>query len=355
MAVPDSSAERILQAVRSWLASSAKAGATLTDAQVIPADNKGARPPLPYLTVKVLVHDLPVGTDEDLHDSADSLTVATAADGTVYSFTLGGATIAYTRVAGDTNTSIAAELANRARADRLTVGVAAAATVYSFLVDGQTVSHTRTGGDTEATVATALAAAANALTGVYASSYGAVVYVAAETGTLRVTEVSDDLTHVESDAWASSSSAVLYVMAITGTITIASVSAGLTQVADAVPVRNVNAHRSATVSVQGFGRETASWLERAVLKLRSGAVLTAMETDGVTVDPAGGLQDLSQLLDTGIEGRYLREFTVGYALRTEPEILVPAETVETISGSIFERYTDSPDPLSVLVTATVGA
>lgn len=50
----------ILQGVRGWL----KMAATLTDAQVIPADDVGPRPPLPYLTVRVIAPDLPVGEDE---------------------------------------------------------------------------------------------------------------------------------------------------------------------------------------------------------------------------------------------------------------------------------------------------
>lgn len=41
--------EDLLQAARGAI----KAALTLTDAQVIPADDKGPRPPLPYLTVKI--------------------------------------------------------------------------------------------------------------------------------------------------------------------------------------------------------------------------------------------------------------------------------------------------------------
>lgn len=52
--------ESILQGVRTWL----KAAATLTDAQVIPADDVGPRPAMPYLTVKVLSADLQVGEDD---------------------------------------------------------------------------------------------------------------------------------------------------------------------------------------------------------------------------------------------------------------------------------------------------
>lgn len=51
----------IEQGVRVWFKT---AIAGLTDAQVIPSDDKGPRPPLPYLTVKVTTHDTPEGVDE---------------------------------------------------------------------------------------------------------------------------------------------------------------------------------------------------------------------------------------------------------------------------------------------------
>lgn len=54
--------DAITQAVRAWL----KTSAALTDAQCIVADRDGPRPPLPYLTVKVLVSDDPVGMDEPI-------------------------------------------------------------------------------------------------------------------------------------------------------------------------------------------------------------------------------------------------------------------------------------------------
>jgi hypothetical protein len=73
----------ILQAVRGWL----KAASSLTDAQVIPADDIGPRPALPYLTVKVVVADLPVGEDETRYalngDDDPTVTVHGTRRGTV--------------------------------------------------------------------------------------------------------------------------------------------------------------------------------------------------------------------------------------------------------------------------------
>lgn len=72
----------ILQAVRGWL----KDAASLTDAQVIPADDRGPRPALPYLTVKVTTADLQVGEDEaryGLDGAVPTVTVHGTRRGTV--------------------------------------------------------------------------------------------------------------------------------------------------------------------------------------------------------------------------------------------------------------------------------
>lgn len=59
-------AEDILQGFRAWLQAAGDSGGTpLTDAQVIPSEDKGPRPPLPYVTVKVGPPAI-VGVDEYL-------------------------------------------------------------------------------------------------------------------------------------------------------------------------------------------------------------------------------------------------------------------------------------------------
>jgi len=58
----------IRNGIRDWLrAGSVVPGADILDkADVIPADDKGVRPAIPYMTVKVTVLGTQVGTDEDL-------------------------------------------------------------------------------------------------------------------------------------------------------------------------------------------------------------------------------------------------------------------------------------------------
>ena len=102
--------EYVIQGCREWLKLAA-ASTPLSDAQVIPADDKGPRPPLPYLTVKLTAADVPVGEDEPVQWLGDQLTVGTAATGTVYTVTVNDEVVTYTRLAGDTNTLVAAGLA----------------------------------------------------------------------------------------------------------------------------------------------------------------------------------------------------------------------------------------------------
>lgn len=57
-----SSREELIQGIRAWL--QAAQATPLTDAQVIKADTSNVRPPIPYLTVRILAFDIVVGTDE---------------------------------------------------------------------------------------------------------------------------------------------------------------------------------------------------------------------------------------------------------------------------------------------------
>jgi len=110
VSAPDTTAERVLQAVRAW-AKLAAARTPLTDAQVIPSDAPGPRPAKPYLTIKITAPDLPVGEDEDLSYLGDLVTVAEADEGTEYSLTVRGEEVSYTSQAGEGAEEVAAALA----------------------------------------------------------------------------------------------------------------------------------------------------------------------------------------------------------------------------------------------------
>lgn len=100
--------EQVLQSCRDWLKAAATS-AGLTDAQVIPADDDGPRPPLPFLTVKLTASDIEVGEDEPVVALADVLTVTDAgAPGTVYTVTVNGTVVTYTRTGAATTPALVA-------------------------------------------------------------------------------------------------------------------------------------------------------------------------------------------------------------------------------------------------------
>lgn len=110
MALDTLTSETVLQALRSWLKLTGTA-AGLDDEQVIPADDQGLRSGLPYLTVKLIASDVPVGEDEPVVWLADRLTVGVGGAGTVYGCTVNGTAVSYTRLLGDTTSTVAEALA----------------------------------------------------------------------------------------------------------------------------------------------------------------------------------------------------------------------------------------------------
>lgn len=97
---------------------------------------------------------------------------------------------------------------------------------------------------------------------------------------------------------------------------------------DDAPTFRTRGQRRAVVSVQGFGSASAEWLERAASRLRHPTSLALVDGLGLTIEPMGGLQDLAQLVDTGFEDRWMREFDVSYAQLTDPESQSEAVVLE---------------------------
>ncbi|MEN0065938.1 MAG: hypothetical protein AAGA48_27605 [Myxococcota bacterium] len=91
--------------------------------------------------------------------------------------------------------------------------------------------------------------------------------------------------------------------------------------------------RTGTLSVQTFGRGAATWLRRAVGRLRHPSVLAVTTEAGVTVEPTGGLQNLTNLVDTSMEPRFQRDFSVLYRTVSDPETAIELDTVEVDSTS----------------------
>lgn len=76
-----------------------------------------------------------------------------------------------------------------------------------------------------------------------------------------------------------------------------------------------------------------------------------LQTAGLSIRPLGGMTDLGKLLDTAIEARVLREFEVSYAIRTEPALMVPLETV--ITTATLRKSADDVSVLTSTITVEV--
>lgn len=98
--------ESILQGVRSFF----KNVLSLTDAQIIPANDKGPRPPLPYMTVRLDRADQPNAIDTQTTVEADVLTVTGGAVDDVYAVSVQGTEVQYTRLDGETDGEVATAL-----------------------------------------------------------------------------------------------------------------------------------------------------------------------------------------------------------------------------------------------------
>ena len=269
-------AEQVLQSVRAWLRANGTA-AGLTDAQVWVDSAKAPRPALPYLTVRMLATDIPVGSDEAVIRIGDTFVVGTGATGSTYTLTINGVVVSYVRLSGDTN----------------------------------------------ATIAAALVAAINA----HAS-----------------------LTTVHAEVDTTAASPTFWVANSTGTLTTSTADAKLTRDEDGATAEEVIGVRRSTVSVQAFGETAGKWLERATWRLQLEDVILDLEDEGLSIASSGGMTDLAKLLDTSIEPRTLREFDVSYAIRTEPSLKIPLETVAITATT----RKSSGDTDTLTTTITVG-
>lgn len=92
------------------------------------------------------------------------------------------------------------------------------------------------------------------------------------------------------------------------------------------PTWRARGNRTSTVSVNAYGAGAEAWLERAVLMLRAPSVLAQLGAAGLAVRPEGGLNNLSDLLDSHTEVRFQRDFAVDYVR----EGAVPGDTEDGV-------------------------
>lgn len=135
---------------------------------------------------------------------------------------------------------------------------------------------------------------------------------------------------------------------LTVKVTVAGVHTGRAEILDDLdeddaPTVAVRQSYRGTVSVQGFGAGAETWLEQAAIALDLPAVRALVDAAGATFEPLGDGRDLSGLIDTEIEPRYLREYTVTYALASDPVSLVPSTQV-LVDDFTFTSRDGDPSP-----------
>lgn len=86
--------------------------------------------------------------------------------------------------------------------------------------------------------------------------------------------------------------------------------------------------REDTVSIHGYGRGIGNLMRDAKLSLWKDAVKAQNATDGVSIETVGGLQNLSQLVDTDTEERFLLDVYVRYRVTSDPTPAIPLQTVQ---------------------------
>jgi hypothetical protein len=113
------------------------------------------------------------------------------------------------------------------------------------------------------------------------------------------------------------------------------------------PTLTIRQLRRAVVSVQGFGDDAIEWLDYAGLALDLPDVYDLLAAAGLTVDTLGEARNLSGFVDTEIEPRYLREYSITYKVATDPAVLVPCSQVQ------IDVTQESPNPGDLDVSITI--
>lgn len=119
------------------------------------------------------------------------------------------------------------------------------------------------------------------------------------------------------------------------------------------PTTRNRGHRSGTVTVNGFGADTAGWFEVFTLRLGYDSIIRLFQDDGIAVISRGaGVTDLSILIDTQIEPRFLREFEISYSVVDAAKETLPKAEIAQV-GIVLEDRPNDPDPLTSTIVITL--
>lgn len=114
--------------------------------------------------------------------------------------------------------------------------------------------------------------------------------------------------------------------------------------------RIIRHYESGTLSIQGYGADTARWLEAIRRGLDHDDLDTALAAAGLFLEPLGGLTNLSAALETGTEARFSMDLECRYIANSTPAAIDEA-TIVRVDPLTLVRYEGAEDPLTGTVVA----
>lgn len=107
---------------------------------------------------------------------------------------------------------------------------------------------------------------------------------------------------------------------------------------------SVTMDRRATASINAYGRRGATLLAAAQRSLSKPSVQSVLDDLKIGVEANSDIQDVSELVDSEREKRFVRDFDVRYRLRTEDE---PVPYLESFEGELTMESDESTEPHQV--------
>lgn len=85
------------------------------------------------------------------------------------------------------------------------------------------------------------------------------------------------------------------------------------------PTENAKGNREATVTLLGYGRGAAAWLETFALRASFGSTAAAIAAAGFSLTPEGPTVETPTVVDSGHEARFSRDFLAQYGITATAE------------------------------------
>jgi len=99
-------------------------------------------------------------------------------------------------------------------------------------------------------------------------------------------------------------------------------------------VQIIEGDREATISIQGYGRDSAEAIEAIADTYQTDAINDLLSSEGIVVIDPGAPRYVPVMLDLAYEQRFIIEPRVAYRTATAPVTMIPVEVIETTTDLI---------------------